>query len=140
MDGGWRVRPDGTARPGSRGRRPVVLGLVALWLAVGMVVISQVQLPRPARSAPVGRPAVAACWGVRVATRPALASSLRRDLRVLRRAGLTVGLRPGRRPGTRDLVTLARSRAGARAAGDRAVRLGFSRATVRRMPSAACRR
>jgi hypothetical protein len=125
-----------------RGRtdRPGPYALALAWLALGTVVVGQVQLPRPARSATVGRPTVVGCWLVRVATRPAAAPSLQRDLRLLRRAGLVASLRPGRMPGSRELVVLARSPAGVRAARDRAVRLGLPRGTVRRMPRAACRR
>jgi hypothetical protein len=140
MDERRRVRLDGVAQPKARGNRPAAWALAVVWLAVGVVVVGQVQLPRPARSAPTRRPAVAACWVVRIASRPASASSLRRDLRTLRRAGLAASLRPGRRPGSRELAVLARSRAAARVARDRAVRLGLSRGTVRRLPRAACRR
>jgi hypothetical protein len=132
---------DERRRPGEAGgARPAAWALAAVWVAVGMIVIGQIQLPRPARPAPPDRPAAVACWVVRIAARPASAPSLRRDLRTLRRAGLAASLRPGRRTGSRELVLLARSRAGARAARDRAVRLGLTRGTVHRATRAACRR
>ena len=115
--------------------------LAVVWLAVGVLVVGQAQLPHlpAAPSAPAKRPA-GSCWVVRVAERPASASSLRRDLVRLRHAGLRATIGPGRRPGTRALVVAARNPAAARAARARVSRLGFANSTVRRLPPAACRR
>lgn len=141
MDERRWVRLERLDRPAGRGTRPAAWALAVGWLAVGVMVVGQTRLPEPpARALPAGRPTAAACWVVRVASGPASAPSLRRDLRRLRQAGLPVTLRPGQRPGTRLLVVQARSRSSARAARDRAIRLGFTHSTVRRRPPAACRR
>jgi len=141
MDERLRVRVDRLDRTAARGTRPVAWALAVAWLAAGVLVVGQARLPEPSPVRPraASRPVVA-CWVVRVASGPASASSLRRDLRRLRRAGLKAVLRPGQSPTTRVLVVPARSRSAARAARDRAVRLGFTRSTVRGLPRTACRR
>jgi cell division septation protein DedD len=125
----------------ARTTRPVAWALAVAWLAAGALVVDQARLPEPdpVRPRAASRPA-ATCWVVRVASGPASASSLRRDLRRLRQAGLKAVLRPGRSPSTRVLVLPARSRSAARAAQGRAARLGFTRSTVRGLPRTACRR
>lgn len=120
--------------------RPALWALGVLWLAVGALLVGQVRIPDLARPLPATRRAAVACWVVRVASGPAAAPSLRRDLERLRRAGLPAELRPGRGTRTRVVVIPARSRSGARAARDRAVRLGFPRSRVRGLPRSACRR
>jgi hypothetical protein len=120
--------------------RPAVWALGVLWLAVGALLVEQVRIPDLARPLPATRRAAVACWVVRVASGPAAAPSLRRDLRRLRRAGLRAELRPGRGTQTRVAVIPARSRSTARAARDRAVQLGFPRSRVLGLPRSACRR
>lgn len=119
---------------------PARMAVALAWLVVGAMVVDQVRLPELPRPRPAGSPAAVACWAVRVTSGPASAQRLRRDLRRLRRAGLPASLRPGQRPDTRVLLVPARSRSAARAARDRAVRLGFAHSMVRRLPRAACRR
>lgn len=134
------IRPERLDRPVVCRTRPVTRVLAAGWLVAGILVASQLRLPDlPPVPAPSRWPA-AACWMVQVATRPASASGLARDLRRLRRAGLPATLRPGPRPGTRLLVVPARSQAAAKAARARTVRLGFPHSTLRRLPARACRR
>lgn len=139
MDERLRVRLDRLDRPAARRTRPLAWALAVAWLAAGVLVVGQARPPEPDRVRAAGRPAVA-CWVVQVASGPASASSLRRGLQRLRRAGLKATLRQGRSPKTRVLVVPARSRSAARAARDRAVRLGFTRSTVRGLPRSACRR
>lgn len=141
MDERLRVRLDRLDRPAARRARPGAWALAVAWLAAGVLVVGQARPPEPSPVRPraSSRPA-AACWVVRVASGPASASSLRRDLQRLRRAGLKATLRPGQSPKTRVLVVPARNRSAARAVRDRAVRLGFTRTTVRGLPRSACRR
>lgn len=141
MDERRWVRLDRLDRPPARGTRPAAWALAVAWLAAGVLVVGQARPPEPSPVRPhaASRPA-AACWVVRVASAPASASSLRRDLRRLRQAGLKATLRLGKSPKTLVLVVPARSRSAARAARDRAARLGFTRSTVRRLPRTACRR
>jgi len=110
--------------------------LAATWLIAGMLVVSHARLPDPPTGHPVPqRQQATTCWVVRV--EPAV--SLRRDERRLRSAGLPATLRPGERPGRPVLIVPAGDLTTARAARSKAVRLGFTRATVLRLPPAACR-
>lgn len=128
-------------RPAPRRPRPVGRLLAVTWLAAGALLLSQVHLPDLAPVRPPARgQAEAACWGVWVASGLASSPAFGRDLRRLRRAGLPATVRPGQGAGTRVLVVPARSQAAAHAARARAIRLGFPRSSVRRMPSVICRR
>jgi|RhiMethySRZTD1v2_1073278.scaffolds.fasta_scaffold476489_2 hypothetical protein len=120
------------------GARPAAWLLTLAWLAVGLVVVGQARLPELSRPARASRPV--ACWAVNVASGPASATSLRRGLVRLRRAGLQATLRPGRSPQTRVLVVTVASRSGVRAARAKAARLGYRGGTVLRLPATVCRR
>jgi hypothetical protein len=126
-------------RPAVPYTRPLVRVLAAGWLVAGIVFASQVRLPDLPPSPPPPRQPAATCWLVQVATRPAQAPALARDLRRLHRAGLPATVRPGPRPGARLLVVPTRTQDAAKAARAKAVRLGFPRSTLKRLPAGACR-
>ena len=134
-------RPDQAvpARAGRGGR--VGRWMVAAWLAVGALALTEVRLPDVAAVRP---PTVRAasggpCWGVAVYSAPAAEPSLHRNLRRLRSAGLRATVLPAAQSGVRILVVPARSKQAAGAARARTQRLGFDRARVRRLPPRACR-